>query len=242
MKILVRLLLFALLFQGLLAGCSSRPPTTSDPQYVDAVELKLKIRELADQMLATVPNASLTGLVAMPTSFVDMDNKRQASPLGNLFAESLIYEFNQRGFPVCEYRLTGNIDVILGQGDFSLLRQGLVNTTDKKWAALIVGTYYRGQDAVFVNARLVRASDGVVLRTGQLLLLKNALVARLLEPLTPPAPPPAPAGQKVAKKGTGANSSEGLVSSGSLVITSAPWKSPSSKPAAAGPGLWGNPQ
>ena len=46
----------------------------SDPEYVDAVELKLKCRELADQMLATMPNDALKGVVALPTSFVEQGN------------------------------------------------------------------------------------------------------------------------------------------------------------------------
>lgn len=234
MRTFARFLLLALLFQSLLAGCVPRKPHALAPEYIDAQELKLKIRELADQMLSTTPNSGLSDLVAMPTSFVDLDNKRQSSPLGKLFAESLIYEFNQRAFPVCEYRLTGNIDVTLGQGDFALLRQGLVSTVGKKWAALIVGTYYRDRDAVFVNARLVRAHDGMVLRTGQLVLVKNALVDRLtasVEPLpyaAPPPPPPPPSG---------------LVSRGSLSINPAPWQgTPAKKRGTSGsPGLQGTP-
>ncbi len=179
MSNIVRLLLCALLFSTLFASaCSKR--SAHDPQFVDAQELKLKVRELADQMLATMDNSTLTGLVAMPTSFVDLDNKGQTSAFGNLIGESLIYEFNQRAFPVREYRLTGNISMKLGQGDFALLRQGIVSTKEK-WAAVIVGTYYVDKEAVFVNARLVRAYDGMVLRTGQLVLVKTPVIERLVE-------------------------------------------------------------
>ncbi len=173
---IVRLLLVALLFSTLfVAGCAK---SARDSQYIDAQELKLKVRELADQMLATMDNTTLTGLVAMPTSFVDLNHKGQTSAFGNFMGESLIYEFNQRGFPVREYRLTGNIDIQLAQGDFALLRKGVVNTKEK-WAALMVGTYYVDKNAVFVNARLVRALDGMVLRTGQLVLVKTPVVYRM---------------------------------------------------------------
>ncbi len=227
MYIVLRILLFALLFQSLLAaGCAKKEapvPSALDPAYVDAQELKLKIRELADQMLATTDNSRLYGLVAMPTSFVDLDNKARTSTFGNLIGESLIYEFNQRGFPVREYRLTGNIDVILGQGDFALLRKGLVST-EGKWAALVVGTYYRDKDAVFVNARLVRAHDGLVLRTGQLVLVNTPLIARLSQPHMPPSPAPVPTGPTLG------------LSSGVMVMKPAPWPK---EPQERGPGLWG---
>ncbi len=225
MRILTRFLLFALLFQALLAaGCAKKAPSALDAEYVDAQEIKLKIRELADQMLATTDNSLLTGLVAMPSSFVNLNNKTQTSSLGNLFAESLIYEFNQRGFPVREYRLTDNIDIVLGQGDFALLRKGFVSTKGK-WSAVIVGTYHHDQGATFVNARLVRAWDGMVLRTGQLVLVNNALVNRLSQPVISPIM------QAQSMKPT-----LGL-SSGTLHIKPAPWKSSAQVP--KGPGLYG---
>ncbi len=208
---IVRLLLCALILSSLFMTACSRTRTAQDPQYVDAQELKLKVRELADQMLATMDNSTLTGLVAMPTSFVDMNNKAQTSAFGNLMGESLIYEFNQRAFPVREYRLTGNIAMKLGQGDFALLRQGIVSTHEK-WAALIVGTYYVDKEAVFVNARLVRAYDGMVLRTGQLVLVKTPVIDRLTKTLMQPyvpataahstAPKPLPAPTLGLKSGT----------------------------------------
>lgn len=220
MNSFVRFLLLGLLFLGLMAaGCGSRkaPVTAMSPEYVDAQELKLKIRELADQLLATMPNQSLTGLVAMPTSFVNQDNVQQSSPFGRLVGESLIYEFNQRGFPVREYRLPGYIDIIPQQGDFALLRKGLVNTTGEKWAALIIGTYYRTPDAVFVNARLVRAADGMVLRTGQLVLVNNELIVQLTTPTA----------TATAQTASGPRP---LMSSGTMTIKPAPWSgTPSTK-------------
>lgn len=164
-----------------LGACARRAnlPTAEQPGYVDAVELKLKCRELADQMLATVPNDALKGFVAMPTSFVNESNTSQSSPLGRLMAEAMFYEFNQRGFPTREYRLTGNISVVGGKNDLALAANQVVPTKDQKWAALIVGTYYVDRDATFVNVRLVRASDGLVLRTGQLVLENTPVVARM---------------------------------------------------------------
>lgn len=190
MKQLTIFLLLGLLFQSLLAGCAghgSTPSLVANAGLVEAQELRLKLRELADQLLASTPNEGIGNLVAMPTSFVDVDHKNQTSALGNLCAESLIYEFNQRGYPVSEYRLNGDVDVLLGQGDFALLRQGVTKTAGKQWAALMVGTYAVAGDSVFVNGRLVRASDGMVLRTGQVLLPKNALVASMLTPIVGPS-------------------------------------------------------
>lgn len=186
---LPRLFLLCALLLPLLPGCGPTR-TANDPSYVDAVEVKLKCRELADQMLATTPNDALQGFVAMPASFVDQNNTSLSSPLGRLIAESLFYEFNQRGFPTREYRLTGRISVQGGRDDLALAANQIVPTKGQKWAALVVGTYYVDKDATFVNARLVRASDGLVLRAGQLVLVNTPIVARMGK--SDPAPVAAP--------------------------------------------------
>ena len=173
-------LLLCLLLAAIIAGCAKTHPLPAQPAgYVDAVELKLKCRELADQMLSTVPNNALQGFVAMPTSFVNENNTSQSSPLGRLMAESMYYEFNQRGFPTREYRLTGNIKVEGGKNDLALAANQIVPTKGQKWAALLVGTYYVDKDATFVNVRLVRASDGLVLRTAELVLPNTPVVYRM---------------------------------------------------------------
>lgn len=161
------------------AGCAKKVIVPESTGYVDAVELKLKCRELADQMLATVPNDALKGFVAMPVSFVNENDTSRSSPLGRLMGESMFYEFNQRGFPTREYRLTGKIDVVGGRNDLALAANQVVPTKNQPWAAILVGTYYVDNDATFVNARLVRASDGLVLRTGQLVLPNNQVIARM---------------------------------------------------------------
>ena len=86
MQIMPRLLIFCALLLPLFAGCSKSGPSALSPGYTDAVELKLKSRELAEQMLATMPNDAIQGLVAMPTAFVNQNNTSQSSPMGRLMA------------------------------------------------------------------------------------------------------------------------------------------------------------
>lgn len=177
----------AFLLTAIIAGCN---PARNEPSivphseaqnagYTDAVELKLKFRELADQLLTTMPNDALKGYVAMPTAFVNENDTTQTCPLGRLIAESLYYEFNQRGFPMREYGLSDNIAVGSGKNGLVLAPTRKISTK-QKWAALIVGTYQPAKDATFINARLVRASDGLVLRTAELVLPNTPVVLSLL--------------------------------------------------------------
>ena len=121
-------------------GRTQKTGTPRDPNYINAVELKLKFRELADQLLATMPSYAIQGYVGMPVSFVDQNFTRSSSPLGRLIAESMFFEFNQRGFPTREYRLTGNIEV-RGARDNLVLVPSKSILANQSWAAILLGTY-----------------------------------------------------------------------------------------------------
>ena len=148
--------------------------------YVDARELKLKIRELGEQLIADIRDCSLQGTVALPTAFVNLDNFNESSSLGRLISEQLFYEFNQRGFPIREYRIADSIRVRPKEGEFSLSRELGDLSIHSPGSVVIVGTYSGDKQALFINARLVRPSDGRVLRTANLVLEGNPLTSRLM--------------------------------------------------------------
>ncbi len=152
-----------------------------DADYVNAQEIKLKARELADQMLETWPNGGLTGVVAMPASFVNLNDFEETSPLGRYMAEAMFYEFNNRGVATREYRTNGRIH-FNETGEFALTHSLPDIRLEGSTMALLTGTFHRDKDAVFINARLIRASDGLVLRAGQLVLAMNPIIERMSVP------------------------------------------------------------
>ena len=148
--------------------------------YVDARELKLKVRELAEQLVAGIRDNSMQGAVALPVSFVNLDNLNESSSFGRFMAEQLFYEFNQRGFPVKEYRIPGGIDMRENEGEFYLSRAIGEIAVATQGAVVIAGTYYYDPQAVFVNARVLRPSDGRVLRTASMVMQTNRLTKRMI--------------------------------------------------------------
>jgi len=201
MRIHTFLLSITVLLLPALGGCSvsnkdfvhqdNRPRTASqtiegvhyqapDPAYADARELKLKLRELADQLVADMQDCSLQGAVALPTSFVSLDDFNESSAFGRLIGEQLFYELNQRGYPVREYRMSGNIQPRERAGEFALSRELGSLSAKPGNAVVIVGTYARGNNAVFVNARLVRPKDGRVVRTANLVIESNPTLESML--------------------------------------------------------------
>lgn len=149
-----------------------------DEGYVEARELKLKIRELAEQLVAGMQDCSLSGTVALPVSFVNLNNFAESSAFGRLVGEQLFFELNQRGYPVREYRISSNIKTKEQAGEFYLSRD--IGSLASKGSVVVVGTYSAAPGAIFVNARLVRPHDGRVLRTANMVLPNNNTVGRLL--------------------------------------------------------------
>ncbi|MDR0827604.1 MAG: hypothetical protein LBN33_06985 [Desulfovibrio sp.] len=150
----------------------------TDPRYAAARELRLKVRELADQLVAEMRDRSLSGVVAMPVSFVNLDDFKETSAFGRLLGEQLYFELNQRGYPVREYRMETAVRVKEKEGEFILSRER--GSVPAESAVVIVGTYAKGPGAVFVNARLVRPSNGRVLRTASMVFEGNETVNTLL--------------------------------------------------------------
>lgn len=170
----------AMIQGGVAAPVETEEDGRLNPHYADARELKLKVRELAEQLVANMQDCSLQGQVALPTSFVNLDNFNQTSAFGRLMAEQLFFELNQRGYPVREYRFPDSIRVLPKSGEFALSRD--LGALAAKSGVVIVGTYSNARDAVFVNARLIHPGDGRVLRTANLVLEPNPTVRQLLRP------------------------------------------------------------
>ncbi len=146
--------------------------------YLDAHELRLKVRELASQLLETWYPENLKGMVAYITTFTPQDDMRAETDFGQYIRQACMYEFNQRGFAVKDFSAR---DLIVNQNGyaFGIRDEAYKVSVAKNKAALVTGTYYRDEKYLFLNARLIRGSDGMVLRTAQTVLPVTPLVGRM---------------------------------------------------------------
>ncbi|TVM18253.1 hypothetical protein DPQ33_05725 [Oceanidesulfovibrio indonesiensis] len=157
-----------------------QPMVPQDPDNVAARELKLIIKELADQLAEGPIAPGVTATMALPTSFVSQDNFDETSSFGRYFGEQMIYEFVRRGYQVNEYRLDSAINSRPGQGDFLLSRRVAGPSRQHRGMAILVGTYYADRQNVFVNARLVEATTGRVLRAGNVVFPQTLVSKQML--------------------------------------------------------------
>jgi hypothetical protein len=156
---------------------SDKPIGPPSPDLENARELRLRVRELANQLLEA--GERLPGAVALPTSFVNQDDFNQSSSFGRLVAELLFHELSRRGVPVREYRASHAISA-RESGEFVLARDPNLVIPLGPDALVVTGTYYFDKRSVYVNARVFRAGDGMVLRTAGLVFAQNDTTRTML--------------------------------------------------------------
>lgn len=151
-------------------------------EYLNAHELRLKVRDLATQLLESWDSNNLKNMVAYFATFTPPYDANLPNVFGQYMRDTLTHEFSIRGMPVQEYRAQKYIE---GDASFSfVMRQEKFNVSvNSPRAAVISGTYYYDQDYLYIIARMVRGSDGMVLRTAQTTIPMSGLVDRMTSPM-----------------------------------------------------------
>lgn len=120
---------------------------------------------LADGLIQSNTSVSAKTPIAV-TSFVDLQNMETTNWLGNSVSESLIHQFQRRGFKVVDYKTTGAIQVT-EQGDFALSRDWNKLPKEQEVQYVLTGTMLRQEGGVLINARLVGMQSRIVVATAQ---------------------------------------------------------------------------
>ncbi|MEO5344782.1 MAG: FlgO family outer membrane protein [Magnetococcus sp. YQC-9] len=153
----------------LASGCGTNPvlenyplvstPLTSTPE-VEPGEIA---QQAAEVMLQTVGERLHPREVILPASFVEENNMDKSSPLGRMLAKQMATRFTQAGHSVVELTLRSDILLKKGAGQFVLSQEAKEIKKTHKVSAVLAGSYVTAKNRVYVNAQLVRTSDGVVM-------------------------------------------------------------------------------
>lgn len=101
-------------------------------------------------------------------SFVDIDNVQLSSTFGRMIAEQIGSRIAQRGYKVIEAKLRTQSVFVRGtenpnEGEFLLSRELQDISLQHDAHAVIVGTYAKGPEVVYVTAKLIRTRDSMIL-------------------------------------------------------------------------------
>lgn len=167
-----------------LGGCETNPAWTTQQQAA-STSLLGESRKAADQFAAMPadirPGKKPTTIV---TTLVNGENFALSSAFGRTASELLAGELAQKGFPVTEIRLRGNILVKGDQGELLLSRELKELARDHDADMVVIGTYTETAARVFVTQKLVRLADSRVVTGYNYSLVKDDDIAALLHGLS----------------------------------------------------------
>ena len=155
------LLALTMLSVLLLAGCANQVQPTR--KAVDDSNLVQSSHAAVDALLGNVRGVLDPAKPILTASFVSIDRLTESSSLGRMMAEQATTRLTRHGYTVIEMKLRDSIFIRDGMGEFMLSRELQHLSLQHDAQAVVVGTYAVGSNTIYVTARIVRASDGVIL-------------------------------------------------------------------------------
>lgn len=162
----------------LTAGCSSNQSNgKSADQKVDLIASLAEARKpLFDRLIE--PLEKDKAIIA--ASFANIDNLSSSSTFGRMASEIITAGLTDRGYKVIEVKMRDNLFIKQRAGEFMLSRklQNISQAHDAQ--AVLLGTYAIGGENLYVNTRLVRTTDNVVIGSHDFVLPINNDIKYLL--------------------------------------------------------------
>ena len=132
------------------------------------------VKFLADQLSQNKDFANISDSSIAITSFVNVENLKETSKLGNLISEHLIHDMQIRGYRVVDYKTMPDIEV--GEhGDYAFSRSVQNLRQDISLSYILTGTYTYYADGVSINARIINTRTNVVSSTAQAFIPRSNL-------------------------------------------------------------------
>ena len=154
--------LFLVLAASVLAGCQTNGPVKD----VNMIPIS---HDAAKKMISQSKDRLDPGSLIL-ASFADIDNLENSSTFGRIVAQQIGSVFSSQGYKIIEMLLRGNVYIGKGEGEFLLSRALKDLSSEHNAQAVIVGIYAVGSKNVYVTAKLIQASDSIVLASEDFVL------------------------------------------------------------------------
>ncbi|MEW6595602.1 MAG: FlgO family outer membrane protein [Thermodesulfobacteriota bacterium] len=154
--------------------------------------LATAVHELAQKLLATSREEIADEYTVAVSTFVNLNNLYATSALGRYVGEQMIGELQNSGVEVVDVRKTPGIMVSKHHGEYAMSRDMKELAYIQNAQAMLAGTYAVAEGRVYLNARLLRNEDNMVLAAATLELPLDAVVAGMLADEAMPVGRPAP--------------------------------------------------
>lgn len=144
-----------------LPACTNAPPRVVEPTAAN--NMIFSSYAAADRLVQTSQGGLDRTKPVLVTSLVSINRLQRSSGLGRLIAEQISSRLVSSGYTVVELKMRSSILIAEGKGEFILSRDVQEISRSRGAQAVIAGTYAVGANSVYVNVRLIRASDSKIL-------------------------------------------------------------------------------
>jgi hypothetical protein len=173
-----RVLIALSLAAALITGCATKNVFVERESIVISAAYDAVDKLLAGQ--TNTPLVAPNGRRVLVATAVELSDLNRSSPFGRLLAEQMSSRLAQLGVSVSELKLRGNLYVSPREGELLLSREVKELTGSQSADSVLVTTYVDAGDAVYVTAKLVRASDSTISNAYNFAINKTSVVAGLL--------------------------------------------------------------
>lgn len=163
--------LLAALVALLLSGCIHLPFFLGTSEAPSGPDILNAAYTAGDHLHSQMSGSGVAGYPMLAASFVDSTDVEKSSDLGRLLSEQVASRLSQLGYSVTELQLRSDQLAVRPEGGvFALSRNVAEINTDVSAYSVLVGTFTVIERQIYVNARVLRASDGVALASSDFIL------------------------------------------------------------------------
>jgi len=157
------ILFFILILTMMLSsyGCSSSS-SRQTPHIVKGNLVSMGY-SVADRLISNSKQPINSEGSIVVATFVSINNLNESSTFGRIIAEQIASRFSQRGYKVKEVKFRQDtIFMQEGEGEFLLSRDLRVISEKHDASAVVVGTYGEAYNEMYVSARIINPSNGLL--------------------------------------------------------------------------------
>lgn len=144
------------------------------------VQLKMRVRELAGQLLVGSKEPVAGELRVAVASFVNLDQMYETSTLGRYLGEQMLHELQRAQVDAVDVRMMPTMQISKGHGEYALSRDMAELNYTHYADAVVAGTYSVADDQIFVNARLLENGTGLLLSSSSIVFEVDGVSAAML--------------------------------------------------------------
>lgn len=144
------------------ASNTSTTPTWKDAQSNEFIPTN---QRAAAALIAAAGNKLDKSRPLIVATLANINALEESSPFGRIVAEQVSGEFTHSGYQMVEMKFRDKVFIKQNVGELLLTREIKDVAQNHSAQAVIVGTYTESDKLLFVNLKLIRPGDNIVLAT-----------------------------------------------------------------------------